>query len=182
MASARTQKLAQTNFWDELLKMRDEQRADLKNAVQVVRGDELPQEVNNQGLMRWYLHPAIKDTVLQTFIFFEQEIPPGSRTGRLRFQGGQVIIILEGFGYTMLDGVKHVWAKDDVLNLPIRGPGIVVQHFNSDPMNPAKFVAVEPNWFACATVDRGSGFDQLENAPEYQKLKRSSSDTGESDG
>ena len=173
METARTQQLAQKNYWEELLKMRDEQRAQLKDALQVVRGDELPQEVNPQGLMRWYLHPAIKDTVLQTFIFFEQEIPPGSRTGRMRFQGGQVIIILEGSGYTMLDGVKHSWSKDDVLNLPIRGPGIVVQHFNTDPKNPAKFVAVEPNWFACTTVDRGSGFEQLEDAPEYQKAKRS---------
>jgi hypothetical protein len=172
METARTQQLAQTNFWDELLKMRDEQRAHMKDALQVVRGDELPQEVNPQGLMRWYLHPAIKDTVLQTFIFFEQEIPPGSRTGRMRFQGGQVIIILEGTGYTMLDGVKHAWSKDDVLNLPIRGPGIVVQHFNTDPKNPAKFVAVEPNWFACTSVDRGSGFEQLEDAPEFQKAKR----------
>jgi hypothetical protein len=173
METVRTQQLAQKNYWEELLKMRDEQRVQLKGALQVVRGDELPQEVNAQGLMRWYLHPAIKDTVLQTFIFFEQEIPPGSRTGRMRFQGGQVIIILEGSGYTMLDGVKHSWSKDDVLNLPIRGPGIVVQHFNTDPKNLAKFVAVEPNWFACTTVDRGSGFEQLEDAPEYQKAKRS---------
>ncbi len=173
METARTQRLAQTNFWDELLKMRDEQRANMKDAVQVVRGDELPQEVNPQGLMRWYLHPAIKDTVLQTFVFYEQEIPPGSRTGRLRFQGGQVVIILEGSGYTMLDGVKHSWSKDDVLNLPIRGPGIIVQHFNDDPNRPAKFIAVEANWLACTTVDRGSGFEQLEDAPEYTRAKRS---------
>jgi hypothetical protein len=122
--------------------------------------------------MRWYMHPAIKDTVLSTFMFFEQEIPPGSRSGRLRFQGGQVMIILEGRGYTVLDGVKHFWEKDDVVNLPIRGPGIVVQHFNLDPKMPAKFVAVEPNWFACTTVDRGSGFEQMEDAPEYTEARR----------
>ncbi len=167
METARTAKLAETNFWQELMKLRDEQREQTRGALQVVRGDELPQELNTQGLMRWYLHPSIKDTVLSTFMFFEQEIPPGSRTGRIRFQGGQVMIILEGRGYTMLDGVKHAWEKDDVVNLPIRGPGIVVQHFNADPVNPAKFVAVEPNWFHCTTVDRGSGFDQLEEAPEF---------------
>jgi hypothetical protein len=122
--------------------------------------------------MRWYLHPEIKDTVLSTFMFFEQEIPPGSRTGRMRFQGGQVMIILEGAGYTMLDGVKHHWEGGDVVNLPIRGPGIVVQHFNLDKDKPAKFVAVEPNWFACTTVDRGSGFEQIEDAPEYRRARR----------
>lgn len=172
METARTAKLAETNFWQELMKLRDEQREQTRGALQVVRGDELPQEINSQGLMRWYLHPAIKDTVLSTFMFFEQEIPPGSRTGRVRFQGGQVLIILEGRGYTMLDGVKHAWEKDDVVNLPIRGPGIVVQHFNADPEKPAKFVAVEPNWFACTTVDRGSGFDQLEEAPEFAEARR----------
>ena len=182
MDTGRTQKLAQTNFWDELVKMRDEQRVQMKGALQVVRGDELPQEINPQGLMRWYLHPAIKDTVLQTLMFFELEIPPGSRTGRLRFQGGQVIVILEGSGYTMLDGVKHSWSKNDVLNLPIRGPGIVVQHFNTDPNSSVKFIAVEPNWFACTTVDRGSGFDLLEDAPEYTRTKRSNQNSEKNDG
>jgi hypothetical protein len=168
MASERTARLAENNYWEELLKLRDLQRERVKNAVQVVRGDDLPQEVNRQGLMRWYLHPEIHDTVLSTFMFFEQEIPPNGRSGRLRFQGGQVLIILEGSGYTMLDGIKHAWEAGDVVNLPIRGPGIVVQHFNPDPEKPVKFVAAEANWFACTSVDRGSGFEQLENCPEFK--------------
>ena len=160
------------NLWNELLALRDQQREEKANGIQVIRRKDLPRELNSQGIMRWYMHPAIKDTVLSTFMFFEQEIPPGSRSGRLRFQGGQVMIILEGRGYTVLDGVKHFWEKDDVVNLPIRGPGIVVQHFNLDPKMPAKFVAVEPNWFACTTVDRGSGFEQMEDAPEYTEARR----------
>jgi hypothetical protein len=167
MADDRTEKLAETNFWDELLKMRDEQRAQRKSGLQVIRGASLPQEINRQGLMRWYMHPAIKDTILNTHLFFEQEIPPGSRSGRLKFQGEQVMYILEGKGYTILDGVKHHWAAGDVVNLPLRKQGIVIQHFNEDPDKPAKFVAAEPNLFACASVDRGSGFEQIEDAPEY---------------
>ena len=172
MENERTARLKERNFWGELLRIRDEQRARTEGLPWVIRSTELPQEVNQQGLMRWYMHPEIKDTVLSTFTFFEQEIPPGSRSGRLRFQGGQVIIILEGTGYTMIDGVKHSWEGGDVLNLPIRGPGIVVQHFNSDKEKPAKFVAVEPNWFACTTVDRGSGFEQIEDAPEFSAQRR----------
>ena len=30
------------------------------------------------------------------------------------------------------------------------------------------FVAVEPNPFACTSVDRGSGFEQIEDAPEHR--------------
>ena len=167
MTSPRTEKLAATNHWDELLALRDRQRAARKSAVQVVRLSELPLENNRHGLMRWYLHPAIKDTCLSVLLFFQQEIPPGSRSGRLKFQGGQVMMITEGRGYTTIDGVKHPWKAGDVLNLPLRADGIIVQHFNSDPDRPAKFVAAEPNWLECVTVDRGCGFEQLEDAPEY---------------
>ena len=66
----------------------------------MVKETELPLESNRQGLMRWYMHPSIKDTALSTMIFFQQEIPPGSRSGRVKFQGGQVILVLEGKGYS----------------------------------------------------------------------------------
>ena len=169
MATDRKQKLAEVNHWDELLAIRDRQREQTRRGLQVIKEKELPLEVNRQGLMRWYLHPAIRDTALSVLMFFQQEIPPGSRSGRLKFQGGQVMMILEGQGYTTIDGVKHPWQAGDVLNLPLRADGIIVQHFNTDPNNPAKFVAAEPNWFECTTVDRGSGFEQLEDAPEYKK-------------
>jgi hypothetical protein len=169
MSEERMKRLAATNFWDELLALRDRQREQRKNGLQVIKGTQLPQEVNRQGLMRWYLHPSITDTILSTHVFFEQEIPPGSRSGRYKFQGEQVIYILEGRGYTLLDGVKHSWKAGDVLNLPLRKNGIVVQHFNEDPDVPVKFVAAEPNLYAAASVDRGSGFEQIEDAPEYKR-------------
>ena len=168
MANDRKAKLAEVNHWEELLKLRDRQREQTRNAIQVIKEAELPQEVSRHGLLRWYLHPAIKDTCLSVLLFYQQEIPPGSRSGRLKFQGGQVMMITEGRGYTTIDGVKHPWKAGDVLNLPLRADGIIVQHFNADPSNPAKFVAAEPNWLECVTVDRGCGFEQLEDAPEYR--------------
>jgi hypothetical protein len=169
MASGRTERLRRTNFWHELLALRDRQREARKSAIQVVKGSELPQELNPQGLMRWYLHPSITDTMLTTLLFFEQEIAPGSRSGRYKFQGEQVMYILEGRGYTLLDGVKYRWEAGDVLNLPIRKKGIVVQHVNEDPAKPARFIAAEPNFLHCTGVDRGSGFEQIEDAPEYRR-------------
>ena len=169
MSDDRTERLASTNFWDELLAMRDRQREQRKSAIQVIKGSKLPQEVNRQGLMRWYMHPAIADTVLTTHLFSEKEIPPGSRSGRLKFQGEQIMYILEGRGYTLIDGVKHSWKAGDVVNLPLRKKGIVIQHVNEDPDQPVKFVAAEPNFFACTGVDRGSGFEQIEDAPEYRR-------------
>jgi len=61
---SRKERLAQTNYWDAILTLRDEQREHRKTAVQVIKEAELPLEVNRQGLMRWYLHPDIKDTIL----------------------------------------------------------------------------------------------------------------------
>jgi gentisate 1,2-dioxygenase len=168
MESPRTKKLSQRHLWDELLKMRDEQREHRKTAVQVVKRSELPLESNRQGLMRWYMHPAVKDTILSTLMFFEQEIPPGSRSGRLKFQGGQVMYILQGKGYTLIDGVKHAWEAGDVVNLPLRRDGIIIQHVNDDPAVPVRLLACEPNLFDCTGVDRGSGFEQIEDAPEYK--------------
>ncbi len=168
MAEDRKSKLAQTNHWDEILALRDRQREQFRNGIQVIKESELPLEVSRQGLMRWYMHPGIKDTALSVLLFFQQEIPPGSRSGRLKFQGGQVMLILEGEGYTLIDGVKHPWKAGDAVNLPLRADGIIVQHFNTGS-TPAKFVAAEPNWLECTSVDRGSGFEQLEDAPEYRK-------------
>lgn len=172
MANDRTQRLAETNFWDKILELRDEQRENRKNGIQVIKEAELPLEVNRQGLMRWYMHPEIKDTILSSYVVYSQEIPPGSRSGRFRFQGDQVIYVIEGQGYTLLDGVKHPWKAGDALNLPLRKPGVVVQHFNTDSETTVKLIAVEPNFLACASVDRGSGFEQIEDAPEYTKAKR----------
>jgi hypothetical protein len=169
LTSERTEKLAAVNYWDELLALRDRQRERRKTAVQVVRLSELPLENNQHGLMRWYLHPAITDTILSTLAIYRQEIPPGSRSGRLKFQGGQIMFIVEGRGHTMLDGVKHAWEAGDVLNLPTRRDGIMVQHFNDDPGKLAAFLAVEPNLFAATSVDRGCGFELMELSPDYKR-------------
>jgi gentisate 1,2-dioxygenase len=157
------------NLWDELIALRDRQREQRKTAVQVVRLSELPLENNEQGLMRWYLHPSITDVVLSTLAIYRQEIPPGSRSGRLKFQGGQIMFIVAGRGHTLLDGVKHDWEAGDVLNLPTKRDGIDVQHFNDDPETTAAFLAVEPNLFAATSVDRGCGFNLLEASPDHRK-------------
>jgi hypothetical protein len=168
MSADRKAMLAQTNFFEELVKLRDQQRAQRADGVQVIRRRDLPEEKNALGLMRWYMHPAIKDIVLSTLSIYEQTIPPRSRSGRLQFQGGQIVFVVEGAGYTTIDGVKHVWKAKDVLNLPLKKDGIVVQHFNPDDAKQARLLVVEPNLYAATSVDRGCGFEVLENAPETQ--------------
>jgi len=156
------------DLWGEILALRDEQRQQQKKAVWLIKGKDLPWENNKQGIMRWYMHPLLKTPCINTMKIFVQEIPPGGRSGRLHHPGNQVIYILEGRGHTLLDGQKHHWAKNDVVQLPLRVKGVTVQHFNSDPDKPARFVACEPNLFLSAGVDRGSGFEQMEVSPDYK--------------
>jgi len=168
----RTEKLRSLNLYDELIKLRDEQRERKKRAVFLVKGDEIPWELNPQGKMKWYLHPAIDDTVIYTLIVYLQEIPPGSSSGRQKCQGGAIAYVVEGKGHTVIDDVVYDWDADDLVQLPIRPDGIVYQHFNDHPNKPAVLICAEPNLVHSLGVDRGSGFEQLSPAPEY-KIKKS---------
>jgi gentisate 1,2-dioxygenase len=133
----------------------------------VIKGREVPWEINQQGKMRWYLHPSIEDVCLRTHLLYVQEIPPGSRSGRQRCQGGTIFYVVEGRGYTLLDGAKHTWEAEDVICLPIPEEGVTFQHFNASATERVLMIACEPNLIDALGVDKGSGFEQLENCPEY---------------
>src|SRR5262249_52747789 len=59
------------NLWDELMALRDQQREEKSTGIQVIRRKDLPRELNSHGLMRWYMHPGIKDIVLSTLSIYE---------------------------------------------------------------------------------------------------------------
>ena len=166
---ARGQKLAATNFYARTIELRDHWRAEQKRAIKVIKGKELPLEINPQGLMRWYLHPDIHDTAIRTYFFYLQEIPPGSRSGKLRHPGEVIIYIKEGRGYTLLDGERYEWKARDLLTLPVRPDGVVFQHFNTDTEVTAKLAVCEPNVVDSLGVDRGGGLEQIEPCPEWEE-------------
>ncbi|HXP92028.1 MAG TPA: hypothetical protein VN905_01040, partial [Candidatus Binatia bacterium] len=153
------------NRLERLLEIRDQQRAIRRSGRTVARGDEIPWEWNHQGKQKWYMHPDMTENCLNTLMFYVQELPPGGRSGKQKSQGGQAGVVLEGRGYTLVDGVRHDWEKHDVLNFPVRTEGIVVQHVNLDPDSVALLAFVEPNTVDSLGVDRGCGFEQIEDAP-----------------
>lgn len=159
------------NLLEVLFQVRDEWRQRMANAITVVRGRKLSWEFNRQGKMKWYLHPALTDRAIRSLVIFMQEIPPLSRTGQQRHQGGLVHYILEGRGHTILNGEKHEWEAGDFVVLPTLPDGVEYQHFNTDPDKPVLFIAAQANLFDALGVDMGSGFEQLEDAPEYQAEK-----------
>ncbi|MFC1817091.1 cupin domain-containing protein, partial [Thermodesulfobacteriota bacterium] len=140
----------------------------LTNATWLIRGEELPWELNKHGRMQWYLHPLIAYSAVQTIMFYKQEIPIGSRSG-LQHHGGDVVFyILHGQGYTEVDGVRHNWKADDVMTLPALPTGVTYRHVNSGP-EPVLLIMIDRNFFHAVGVDRHAGFEELQPCPEYRQ-------------
>lgn len=160
--------LQEVNLFDKLMQLRDISRNRQAKATWLVRGAELPWEWNAHGRMQWYLHPCIAYSVVQTNLFYRQEIPVGSRSGVQRHGGDAVFFVLQGEGYTEIDGVRHNWRAEDVITLPIRPDGVIYRHVNTGA-EPVLLIGVEPNMVHEVGLDRHSGFEELQPCPEYRR-------------
>lgn len=162
--------LASVNLFDRLVALRDLQRQRLAQTTFLIRGDQLPWETNAHGIMQWYLHPCIAYTAVQTHLFYRQEIPAGSRSGVQRHGGDVVFYILQGEGYTEVDGVRHAWKGGDLMTLPIVPNGVVYRHVNTGS-TAVRLVCNERNLVHTTGVDRQSGFEELQPCPEYRQAQ-----------
>jgi gentisate 1,2-dioxygenase len=171
----RVERLQSRNLFDELLALRDQQRQDQKDALALVDGDQLPWELNRQGYMKWYMHPLLTDISINTFMMYLQRIPARSRSGRQLSQGHQMGFVWNGSkGHTIVDEVRYDWDHWDLIQIPLKVAGVVVQHFNdSDEDIDIMFCSL--NTAHSALVDRGAGFEQLEDCPEYRAQKKAKS-------
>jgi quercetin dioxygenase-like cupin family protein len=105
----------------------------------VVKLADTKQELMRQGRLRFYLHRSIDDTPLQNWNVFTHEVRTVS--GKHRHQGGLVIYVIDGKGYSVVDGVRVDWEKGDLLLLPLVPGGVEHQHFNVNPEKPAVWMA-----------------------------------------
>jgi hypothetical protein len=106
----------------------------------VLRLEDCPQEQTRQGLLRPYLDPfVINDTPLKHWAVFTHEIR--TKSGKHRHQGGLVIYVIDGTGYSVINGERVDWEKGDLVLLPLERDGVEHQHFNSDPAKPALWIA-----------------------------------------
>lgn len=110
----------------------------------VMSRDQLPQEQGRQGMLRFYLNSqedsthATAQSAIQDWDVFVHEIH--THSGAHRHQGGLVIYVVRGQGYTVVDGVRVDWKAGDVLLLPVKAGGVEHQHFNVSA-EPAEWVA-----------------------------------------
>jgi quercetin dioxygenase-like cupin family protein len=132
----------------------------------VCKVEDCPQMLTRQGRLRYYLGHTIKDTPLQDWIVFTHEIRTVS--GKHRHQGGLIIYVIEGKGYSVVDGERCDWEKGDLVLLPMRREGVEHQHFNTDPDKPSVWMA-----FIHLGIQEyvASEMTQTEVSPEYKKAQ-----------
>ncbi len=106
----------------------------------VMKGKEKDWEQSRQGLLKYMLYQTEWDTVgTPGWNIFINTIKQHS--GRHTHQGGLVIFVLDGQGYSIVDGVRYDWEEGDLILLPIKPGGCEHQHFNLDPKKPSIWIA-----------------------------------------
>jgi hypothetical protein len=135
----------------------------LKGKV-VLKGSERPYQQNRQGLIQFFNSRAgIDDTALRDWNVFIHDIRRHS--GKHRHQGGLALFVLEGEGYTVVDGERIDWEAGDVILLPPKPGGCEHQHFNRNPSEPAKWIAFI---YKPMHDEMGSFLEQREVSPDYK--------------
>lgn len=171
-AETRYERLAARSFYDELIALRDEQRVDRETSEKLAKNSDLPWELNPQGYMKWYMAPTMKDIAMNVFVMYVQRIPARSRSGKQLTQGHQLGFVWRGGpGHTIVDEVRFDWANNDLIQVPLRVPGCVVQHFN-DSDEDIEIIFCSLNTAHAMSVDRGAGFEQVESCPEWREHVR----------
>ena len=153
------------NPYERIMRQRAELAERNLTGPVVVRGDDRPWHQTRQGKLRYYLEPlTIKDTPLQQWRVFMHDIK--TRSGKHRHQGGLVIYVLEGKGYSVVDGERWDWEKGDLVLLPMKPEGVEHQHFNADPSKPALWAA-----FIHIPIQEylASDLQQTEASPDFKE-------------
>jgi hypothetical protein len=130
----------------------------------VVKASDRPFRQNRQGFMRHYLaRETLKDTALHNWAVFIHDVHRHS--GKHRHQGGLAIFVLEGEGYTVVNGERIDWEAGDLILLPIQPGGCEHQHFNRYADQPCKWMA-----FIHRPLhdEVGLFIEQREESPDYQ--------------
>ena len=78
------------------------------------------------------------------------------------------MFVLDGEGYTVVNGKKVDWEKWDLVVLPVQPNGCEHQHFNKFQGKPAKWMAFRYNPFARLL---GNMFEQVEDSPDWKGKK-----------
>ena len=158
--------MSEVTLFDQTLEAARIERERVARGRDLVSRDELPVELNQFGFMRWYLHPNLEAPTTRALYFSELEIPVGSRSGLLQFQGNVIHYVLEGSGYTEFEGKDHDWEAGDVIALPVKEAGIRFRH-NNTGLGPVRMLVCWPNFDSMQGPEGGVYMDVIEPCPEW---------------
>jgi hypothetical protein len=135
-----------------------------QNGPIVIRSEDRPIQVNRQGTLRYDLAPlSYPDTPLQDWLVFENHVR--THSGKHRHQGGLVIYVIDGEGYSIVDGERFDWKSGDLLLLPIRPGGVEHQHYNLKADRPCRWIA----FCHMPTMDNlAMEMTQIEVSPDFR--------------
>ncbi|MBI4317072.1 MAG: cupin domain-containing protein [Chloroflexi bacterium] len=130
----------------------------------VIKGDERPWEQSRHSHSKYYLcREADTNSALRDWTVFIQDIR--THSGKHRHQGGLIIYVLEGEGYTEVDDEKFEWEAGDLLLLPIKPQGIVHRHYNKRIGENCKWMAFIYRPYG---DEIGLHLEQKENSPDFK--------------
>ena len=157
---ARETEAEPVDLYESSYKEYAEARRRAKEGRVVVKGNERPWKQGRQGRLKHYVHPAL-DVAVDGWAVFIHDIR--THSGKHCHQGGLCIYVLEGKGWTTVDGVRYDWEEGDLILLPIKPKGVEHQHFNAEPGKSCKWLAmIYKHYFGAL----GSEFEQREISPD----------------
>ena len=152
-------------IYDMIYNQRAEYRRQREQGAVVIKGKDLPWQQDRMALARYYSYPKVwPEQAAPYWILFQIRVH--RQSGKHTHQGGLALFILDGKGYTVVDGVRYDWEKDDLVLLPVKPGGCEHQHFNADPEKPAEWAAFI---FDLHSAAMGHPLQQKEEAKDWQK-------------
>jgi quercetin dioxygenase-like cupin family protein len=164
---------ARTDFYRRSLARSKKFRGEFEKRRTIIRPSEMPWERSPQGLLK---HVINEDLLTREFALemYMQLIEPGKCSGKHRHMSEEVFYVLEGSGYDLHwdaspkigekyewvwdeDAKRFEWEEGDFVYIP---PFSVHQHFNADPVKPARFLT------ATNQLVRALGLDWLDQVEE----------------
>jgi quercetin dioxygenase-like cupin family protein len=111
----------------------------LRSVPRVRKGSSLRFTDGPQTFSRHYVEP--KDGISQLFHLHLEEYAPGARSQKHGHVNEAAFYILDGEGYEVHDGIRYDWKAGDVAIVHMN---CVHQHFNADPVKPARALVMKP--------------------------------------
>jgi hypothetical protein len=152
------------NPYERVMKWRAELAERNKLGQVVLKPTDREQFISRQGRLHYFLNPfAFKDTPLQNWLCFKHEVV--TKSGKHRHQGGIIIYVIDGKGYSMVEDERVHWEKGDLLLLPMKPGGVEHQHFNLQPGKPAWWIA----FISIPIIEHlASEMTQVEVSPDFK--------------